>query len=317
MLEGEAMKEFTFATITYNQQAYIIEHLESIKRQIETFGENYQIAFLLSDDCSRDNTVALAEKWVAQHRALFHDVIILANKENQGVVKNYTKALRNIKTRKFKILAGDDFYFYNDVFKAAFLDTFVISPTIKLYDTGIRKESERWLYKEYLLIAKSRLKKTIWNKLKYQMSVETPGVFWDTSLIDDGLYQALEPFKWIEDIPQWNYLLGKRATSVSLCDVPQIVYRMSSGISQNTKHEKNVQFEEEVRNIRAKIQTRADSKLYSVRQKMMCRIIKYLLRNHVKIRAFDECMRQAEESAQAYVRDIQEAAVQWTNEHGV
>lgn len=317
VLEGESMKEFTFATITYNQQSYIIEHLESIKRQIEMFGGNYQITFLLSDDCSRDNTVALAEKWIAQHRALFHEVIILANKENQGVVKNYTIALRNIKTRKFKILAGDDFYFQNDVFKAAFSDTFVVSPTLKLYETGIEKDPERWLYKEYLLTKKSKLKKAIRNKLKYQMSVETPGVFWDASLIDEGLYEALEPYRWIEDIPEWNYLLSKKATSVSMWNAPLIVYRMSSGISQNTKHEKNLQFEEEVRNIRARIQTHAESKFYRSRQKMVCRIIKYLLRNNEKICAFNEYIMQAEESAQDYVSSIQTAAAAWINEYGV
>ena len=50
-------QEFTFAVITYNQEMYVIEQLESIKYQVNMFGKDYITNFLLCDDASTDRTV--------------------------------------------------------------------------------------------------------------------------------------------------------------------------------------------------------------------------------------------------------------------
>ena len=57
-------KEFTFTIVTFNQEKYVIELLESIKYQIETHGKEYKNHLIVCDDASKDDTVLLVTKWV-------------------------------------------------------------------------------------------------------------------------------------------------------------------------------------------------------------------------------------------------------------
>ena len=110
------MEAFTFATLTYNQENYILEHLESIRYQIEHFGQEREIYYVLADDCSSDRTVELAQKWLNRNRKLFKGIEIVAATQNQGIVRNYEQALRHIQTNQFKLLAGDDLYYCENIF---------------------------------------------------------------------------------------------------------------------------------------------------------------------------------------------------------
>lgn len=303
------MKEFTFAVITYNQRAFIVEHLESVKRQIQMYGQNYHADFVLSDDCSKDDTVVLAEKWLAQNRSLFRNVTVIPAQQNQGIVANYLTALKHVKTCKFKILAGDDFYYKNDVVAAVYAGEFVISSTLRLYEEGLRENPAAWWQKEYLLTDKARLRRKLLGRMKYLMCLESPAVFWDASLADQGMYQALAPYKWIEDVPLWCYLLSKENLEVAALNMPLVVYRMTSGISQNTRHEKLTPFEEEVLLVQKNIQTHLNAAYFEEWQKFVRRVIKYLLKNDSRIRTFDANMALSE--AQEYVAGIQSNAADW------
>lgn len=65
------MKEFTFFTLSFNQEKYIIQHLESIKYQIETYGAEYLIHYIICDDSSSDKTIYYAKKWLERNKRLF------------------------------------------------------------------------------------------------------------------------------------------------------------------------------------------------------------------------------------------------------
>ena len=93
--------DFTFGVLCYNQEDFIIEHLESIKYQIENYGSKYNTHLIISDDCYTDKTVAYAEVWIKNNYELFTSVRIMVQEHNQGIVKNVTKILRNIDTEKF------------------------------------------------------------------------------------------------------------------------------------------------------------------------------------------------------------------------
>ena len=67
---------FGFITITYNHEKYIIEHLESIKFQIESYSLN-EVTLLVCDDCSTDNTIELISKWTSKYEWLFKDIQII------------------------------------------------------------------------------------------------------------------------------------------------------------------------------------------------------------------------------------------------
>lgn len=304
------MKAFTFAILTYNQRGYIVAQLESIKRQVENYGQEYETDIVLSDDCSKDDTVAVAKKWLDQHRHLFRNIKVLSPEKNQGIVKNFLTMISNIETEYFKELAGDDFYFSNNVYEAAYGKDLVLSPTLQLFETGINRDQNRWLYKEYLFFDKSKLRHVVRKRLKYQLSLETPGVLWSAKLIDQGLFDALSPYKWIEDVPLWHYLLGKNI-DVTITEKPLVIYRMETGISQNTKHEKFTVFDEEVLKLEQEIQTHMHNRIYRYKRAIAKRIIKYLLKGNRRVRAFDASINRAVNEADGYVASILEAADAW------
>ena len=108
---------FTFVAITYNHEKYIIEHLESIKYQIENFSKGKQVNLVISDDGSMDNTMLYAQQWIERNKYLFSEVELLTSEKNQGIIKNYLRATAAIKTPTYKLLAGDDLYYKNDIFE--------------------------------------------------------------------------------------------------------------------------------------------------------------------------------------------------------
>ena len=303
------MKEFTFAILTYNQRALIVEQLESIKRQVENYGQDYQTDVVLSDDCSTDDTVAVAQKWLDQHKYLFRNIKILQAEKNQGVVENFIKMITNIDTRYFKELAGDDYYYSNNVYETAYGKEFMLSPTLQLYGHTV-KEQPRWLYKEYLFFDKSKLRHVVRKRLEYQLSLETPGVFWTTSMIDEGLLTALREYKWIEDVPLWHYLLGRKI-NVTVTEKPLVIYRMNEGISQNKAHEKFTVFDEEVVKLEKEIQVHMNNRLYRYKRAIAKRIIKYFLSNCKRVRVFDESLAKAIDDVDDYVASITQAAQSW------
>lgn len=71
------MEDFTFIMLSYNQQDYVLQQLESIKYQIEHYGHSRKCHFILSDDSSTDNTVAVVRDWTRYNRELFDSVNIL------------------------------------------------------------------------------------------------------------------------------------------------------------------------------------------------------------------------------------------------
>lgn len=246
------MNEFTFIMLTYNQERYVIEHLESIKYQIIHFGNNYVTSFVLCDDCSMDNTVKYVKMWLAENKQLFFNITINVSAHNEGIVRNYEKALKLVQTKKFKILAGDDLYYKNSIFEGASLSNFVISPTIR-FENGGRVKGIFWM-QNYIFKLKGNVKKKLLKMLKYVTPLETPGIFFDSDFIDQGLFDALKEYNWIEDIPEWNYILNLEKTSISFSPVPLIIYRSNVGISTCSTHQRNQEFEREFQYIKKNIQ---------------------------------------------------------------
>lgn len=109
--------KFTFAVLTFNHEFYIIEHLESIRFMIESFGSAYDFNLIVADDGSRDQTVALVNHWLRAHGELFRDIKILDDGTNNGTCANYTRIWPLIEGERFKITAGDDVYSCVDIFK--------------------------------------------------------------------------------------------------------------------------------------------------------------------------------------------------------
>lgn len=94
---------FTIIIPSYNHEKYVLDCLESIKRQ-----KYPQIEIIIVDDYSQDNTFALEQKWVDENSRFFSNVILLRNDKNMGVVKTVNRGL-NLSHGQYIIrLASDD-----------------------------------------------------------------------------------------------------------------------------------------------------------------------------------------------------------------
>ncbi len=89
--------------ITYRSSAYLTETLDSI------FAQTYKnIELVISDDCSPDDTVAVAAAWVEANKSRFASCVIRAGKENLGITGNANAGVKCASGHYIKLLAGDD-----------------------------------------------------------------------------------------------------------------------------------------------------------------------------------------------------------------
>lgn len=89
--------------ITYNSTRFVLQTLESVFRQ--TYQE---IELIVSDDCSKDNTVELCKKWIKEHKTRFIRAEVIQTPSNGGICRNYNFALKHANGDWIKYIAGDD-----------------------------------------------------------------------------------------------------------------------------------------------------------------------------------------------------------------
>lgn len=90
---------------SYNSAAFIIETLESIKRQ------TYKaLELIISDDCSKDNSVELVNAWlnIEDNKNRFIHTAVLTVPENTGVSANCNRCISAAQSAYIKFIAGDD-----------------------------------------------------------------------------------------------------------------------------------------------------------------------------------------------------------------
>lgn len=298
---------FTFGVLCYNQERFIVEHLESIKYQIENYGEDYNVNLIISDDCSTDRTVDIASKWIERNKNLFNSVEILCPKKNQGIVKNITRLLCAVKDVRFKILAGDDLYYKNNIFLINNDCDISLTHTIKFKGSSIDISEELYIFK-YLLIA-NNLGMLVNDYLQYFCCVESPGVFFSKKFLNQELFDELKPYTWIEDVPMWKCIFSKRDTRIRVLSSAYVLYRSNEGISSNVHHPKRKGFDEDLKKIQKKIfvKDRFPNKVFHKWEKSIKkRLINFYYDKHNdKLVDFNLELKKVEIEGQAYLNLIQ------------
>ncbi|MEZ9954242.1 glycosyltransferase family A protein [Vibrio splendidus] len=228
---------FTFASISYNHSEYIIQHLESIKYQIEEFGLNFDFDYVLCDDNSRDDTVEKARKWLDENRHLFKNITIFKSDINQGTVKNYLKTISMLDTNEAKILAGDDMYSCNNIFETYKGTKIVINFS---YPFSLDNSKVATFPFESKYYDKVRVFLSVKNArfLKFFIggggSLSGPATYYPTQFLqDESLSNSLSKYKFVEDRPLWRHLFLKRELSDHVVyDFSQLIYyRTSVGVT--------------------------------------------------------------------------------------
>lgn len=89
--------------VTYNSSPFILETLDSIKKQTWN-----NIELIITDDCSVDDTVPLCKKWIESNSHLFAKTIIVESEVNTGVPANVNRGLAKVSGQWACFPAGDD-----------------------------------------------------------------------------------------------------------------------------------------------------------------------------------------------------------------
>lgn len=107
---------FSFCVLAYNHEDFILEHLESIRYQIENYGNNRNVFLILNDDASSDGTRSLISDWLLSYSDVFAGVKRIFNKANIGTAKSVVNIVRSLETENFKLTAADDVYSFENIF---------------------------------------------------------------------------------------------------------------------------------------------------------------------------------------------------------
>ena len=89
--------------VTYNQQRYIAQAINSVLAQRTTF----PIEIVIGEDCSTDGTRQIVEQFAAAHPNV---ICARLAEQNQGVKANFVGALNQARGEYVVILEGDDYF---------------------------------------------------------------------------------------------------------------------------------------------------------------------------------------------------------------
>ncbi len=236
------VNEFTFIVLAYNHEDYIVDHLESMKSIIEKYAEGVSVDLIVSDDCSKDDTVNLAKQWIEKNKALFRNSRILVQEENKGIINSIFESVQYSSTRYGKYLAGDDLYGDENIFDLI-EDALVLTPVAAFGGDEVIRNGFGERFK-YLLTCKNQ--RDFSRIMKIDNFIPAPGAFFPLDYLrDQGLKEFLKGFRNIEDYPMFYYFIVKKEYPTKVITKKYIKYRIGNGISTNTKPSESFRKEQE------------------------------------------------------------------------
>lgn len=229
---GMKTEGFTFAVFAFNSEDTILETLESIKYQVISYGTSVDNFLLISDDCSTDNTLRIAENWVNVNKKLWKGVRLLSSPYNNGLCSNYAKVIPQIKTSSFLLLAADDLVSCNNIYDSfEGLQDNEIRIHVPLFYDGERVYLEDAYFTRHLFFFKSKHSNLRDRRL---LEILTPYVSPEIA-INGNLYskECLEyicQYRNYEDDTSFYYILKhNKKVKFSFVMQPLVLYRKSKG----------------------------------------------------------------------------------------
>lgn len=93
----------SICVISYNSSEFVLETLESAKKQSYN-----HIELIISDDGSKDDTVELCKKWLTENGHYFLRTELITTSKNTGIPANCNRALGTARGEWIKLIAADD-----------------------------------------------------------------------------------------------------------------------------------------------------------------------------------------------------------------
>ena len=233
-------KLFSVVVLTYNQESFVVETLNSIYNQ--TF-ENIEL--VISDDASKDDTQKVIGDWIESHKNRFVNVVINFNKKNLGISGNHTIGIKLANGEFVKYIGGDDILLPDAIKKmhdflennkeARFCNS-KIKEFYKRNDNYITygERPEKRMFK--------KLKESDVNKqfriLSQACFISATGNFFRKSIFEDYGYFD-EKYTSFEDWPQWLKFLLNGERLFLLDDYTGLHRKHGDSVSTSLIYSKN------------------------------------------------------------------------------
>ena len=245
------MKKFVFGILSYNQENYILETLESIKYQKIQYGAGIDVSLIITDDASKDRTVEVINKWLEKNKVYFSNIDLIVNEQNKGTVKNFCEILRRVDKEHVKILAGDDLIGHRNLF-AEYEDL-----NEKKLKTYFRVElcNGRISYREKYLIEfyyhKTHGTGRTYNLKNFRKGryLHTPSTLYNKQLfVNAKCEQNLEGYFLFEDDPMWYSMIkNEKDLEIEFVEQGIVLYRVHNRSVSNVP---NPVFQKDLKRLR-------------------------------------------------------------------
>lgn len=215
--------------VTYNSSQYVLETLESAKKQ------TYQnIELIVTDDCSSDNTVEICNEWIEENSNRFVRTKIITVEQNTGIPSNCNRGAKKTHGDWVKLIAGDDI-----LLESCIKDNieyihenpgarFVVSNLLEINDDGLflnnqKLKSERNKCLKYFFNAKTA-KKQLKAYARWPVFLNAPTYFINKQLLEEIDYFD-EEYRIFEDMPLMHRVNSNDIT-VHFMNKPTVKYRI-------------------------------------------------------------------------------------------
>lgn len=220
-------KSFTFLVLCFNHEKYIIEHLESIKYLVESYGDGIYVDIIVNDDASRDSTVPLLNKWLDFNSKLFRKIKKIFNEVNIGTCASVINMLNEVETDCFKMTAGDDVYSNENIFEYAFLKENILGLSgipILIKEGVLQKDVKECL--SVSLTQEVYKKKPIIKRFSMVANNNAPNTIYNKYLLSKGCKDFLRHFDVVEDWPLQIYIAKNHPeTKMEMVNKTFVYYR--------------------------------------------------------------------------------------------
>lgn len=214
--------------ITYNSAKTVLETLESIKAQTYP-----NIELIISDDCSKDNTVELCSEWIANNQERFVRTQIVTVDNNTGVSANFNRADAACCGVWVKPIAGDDILIHTCIednvrYINEHKEAVVVFSRVEAFGENqdvVEKYKGNGVF-DYSFFTKSTEEQ--WESLVYDDAhIPAPTSFYNKEAIEKSGVKNDERLPLIEDEPKWINLL-KAGIHLHFFDRETVMYRVGA-----------------------------------------------------------------------------------------
>lgn len=215
--------------LSYNSSATITETLDSI------FSQDYDnVELVISDDCSKDNTVEVAKDWVSSHKDRFICCKINDRGQNGGVPANLNSAIKMCDGKYIKIIAADDLLTENCISKNVEIclknEYRHLCTWLKKFSVDADGNKKFWDV-EYICPSNDSTAQEQYNTLLVGNTVYGSIFFAEKAFIEEmGMYDENYPL--IEDYPMW-IKMTRNGFKLNFENTVTVLYRISDASLSN------------------------------------------------------------------------------------